>query len=178
LKPLSGRQALEISDSRFDAEAQDLMRIIERHLPWASGTIPSPLNRRRLLLAGIAVLVLGAIVGVVLPRRPPPPAPSLTGPWRAQSQDPGQAPFTILFEFRTEGNQVLGTVDYPTGMGSIEDGRIEEQRISFVTRHIPQFEDKPALVRFAGTLVNSNELRLTMQSDTRVRDIVAHPRAK
>ena len=41
------------------------------------------------------------------------------------------------------GNQLLGTVHYPTGDAGIQDGDIDGARLRFRTMHTPQFDDEP-----------------------------------
>ena len=55
---------------------------------------------------------------------------------------------------------ISGSVAYPTGAAMIEDGAITGRRITFRTSHVPQFEERQAIIRFMGEIVK-NELHLT-----------------
>jgi len=61
-------------------------------------------------------------------------------------------------------DKLYGSVKYPTGVGSIYDGKIEGRRFSFHTSHIPQFESERAIIRFEGELVGGT-LRLLTADD-------------
>jgi hypothetical protein len=50
------------------------------------------------------------------------------------------------------GNQLLGTVHYPTGDAGIHDGDVEGTRVRFRTTHTPQFDDRPAEILFEGSI--------------------------
>jgi hypothetical protein len=169
LKPLARLQALEVSDARFDAEAQDLVRVLEQHVrppaprPWRSAL-------RRYGLPAAAIIALLAAGALFFSSRAPPV--DVTGVWRGESIDSGGRPFPIRLDLRQEGNQLLGTVTYPAGVGGIRDGKVEGERVSFVSEHTPQFSDQRAVTHFAGT-VAGDELTLTIQSDANVREFVA-----
>jgi pimeloyl-ACP methyl ester carboxylesterase len=77
---------------------------------------------------------------------------NLTGEWIADVTKKGMKPYQIAFELEMIGNQLLGTVHYPSGDAGIHDGVIEGTRVRFRTTHTPQFDDKPAEIRFEGTI--------------------------
>jgi hypothetical protein len=173
LQPLTRLQALEISDDRFDAEAQELITALERHLPrplrpedWAGA------SRRTwiLVLAGLGLLAVAS--PLLLRRKTPQAPPNISGRWRASVTNKTGHVYSVVLDLRSEGDQLLGTVAYPTGVGNIEEGRIEGGRVSFKTRHIPQFENEPATIRLAGEF-SADELRLTMQSSGSMDSFVA-----
>ena len=98
----------------------------------------------------------GAVEG--RPTRPP----DLTGEWIAEVTKKGAKSYQIAFDLEMMGNQLLGTVHYPTGDAGIHDGVIDGTRVRFRTTHTPQFDDKPAEIQFEGT-VTSNTLKMVVQ---------------
>jgi hypothetical protein len=168
LQPLARHQAMELSDSRFDQEAQDLIRAIEQR----AAVSPAGRGRHGWLHALWISVALLAGIGAWFLFRPHAPPPDVSGNWLAEVSGPGGATYPITLELRVAGDRLLGAVTYPTGSGQIEEGRVEGTRVTFETRHVPQFETEPATIRFTGELVN-DELRLTMQSHAGLTDLVA-----
>ena len=108
----------------------------------------------------------------VQPARPP----DLTGEWIAEVTKKGAKPYQIAFDLEMMGNQLLGTVHYPTGDAGIHDGVIDGTRIRFRTTHTPQFDDRPAEIRFEGTIAPSADAR-GESLDLIVQDASGHGRA-
>ena len=71
----------------------------------------------------------------------------------------GLPPFRSSFDFYVVDGAISGTVAYPTGTAVIEDGSVTGRRIVFRTSHVPQFEQKPAVIRFMGEIAG-DELHL------------------
>lgn len=173
LRPLLRYQAFEIRDTRFDAEAQDLIRAIEDLIQSSAGRDPrKPLPHRPSAWAwlGLGIAALVGLLALIL--HPIDRTGDLSGEWRAEATNSRGHLLSIVLNLRIQAGQVLGDVTYPTGTGSIEEGVIHGNRISFVTRHIPQFAEQPATTRFAGDW-KAGELRLTMQSPESVFDLIA-----
>jgi pimeloyl-ACP methyl ester carboxylesterase len=76
----------------------------------------------------------------------------LSGEWIAQVTRKGLKAYHIGFDFEMMGNQLLGTVHYPTGDAGIHDGDVEGTRVRFRTTHTPQFDDRPAEILFEGSI--------------------------
>ena len=102
-------------------------------------------------------------------------APDLTGEWIAEVTKKGAKPYQIAFDLEMMGNQLLGTVHYPTGDAGIHDGVIDGTRIRFRTTHTPQFDDSPAEIRFEGTIAPSADAR-GESLDLIVQDASGHGR--
>lgn len=173
LRGLAQLQALEISDHRFDSEAQELLEAIARRLPkptdgGAKGKVGWP-KALRLVLSLAMILVLAG--GVWMLRRPA-ARPELAGRWVAEVADPAAKPFTLLFDFQPVGNRILGSVTFPTGEGGIRTGQVEGNRVEFTTEHLPDFQDHPASIRFAAEF-HGQELRGVVQDEHRARTFVA-----
>jgi len=93
----------------------------------------------------------------------------LTGEWIGEVTKKGMKPSRFTFDLEMVGNQLLGTVHYPTGDAGIHDGAIEGTRVRFRTTHTPQFDDKPAEIRFEGTIAGD-------ALDLIVQDVNGHGR--
>jgi hypothetical protein len=156
LAPLARRQAISMRDAGFDQDASELVHSVR----LSSGRGASA---KRLVYgvvaAGILISVIGSIFLVTRSRN----EASIGGVWIVHMQKPGQRPFNIRLRFEQAGNILAGQVDYPTGSGAIEEGKIHGRGIEFVTRHVPQFETEPAKTMFRGVL-RGREIDLTMIS--------------
>jgi pimeloyl-ACP methyl ester carboxylesterase len=96
--------------------------------------------------------------------------PDLTGEWIADVARKGEQPYQIALDLEMMGNQLLGTVHYPTGDAGIHDGEVDGSRVRFRTTHTPQFGDAPAEIRFEGTIAGDS-------LDLVVQDAGGHRRA-
>ena len=184
LSAFSRCQAVEVRDDRFDEDAARLVDFL------AGGAAPPGVSRLgirspRVLAAAAAALVLAVGAGWVMwPSRPANlgapgstegstsvettaatvAAPDISGDWIAELQQPGRPMFRIRMTFSRAGEQVIGTVRYPTGEGAIVDGRYVDGLITFHTVHVPQFETQPATIRFQ-VRVDGDVLRVTIADD-------------
>jgi hypothetical protein len=143
LRRLARHQAVAIRDSAFDQDANGLIAGIRRLAKSAS----SP-NRLiwMIVAAGIILSLAGTAVFLTISRS----RASLNGTWIARMQYEGQRPFYVRLHLAVTGNTLNGTVEYPTGTGTIESGSVDHGRLAFSTRHLPQFEQQPAKVSFTG----------------------------
>jgi hypothetical protein len=91
-----------------------------------------------------------------------PPA-ELTGTWIARMEQRGTQ-FSMRLDLEVFGDNLYGTVEYPTGEGAIQDAKLSGARFSFHTSHVPQFESRPAVIRTEGELVGE-QIRLISVSD-------------
>jgi hypothetical protein len=189
LSAFSRCQAVEVRDDRFDEDAARLVDFLAggAGAPDAHAGVAVRLDARspRVLGAAAAALVLAVVAGWVMwPSRPANviapgntqggtsvettaatvAPPDISGDWIAELQKPGQAMFRIRMTFSRAGEQVIGTVRYPTGEGAIVDGRYVDGRITFHTVHVPQFESEPATIRFQ-VRVDGDVLRVTTADD-------------
>ena len=136
--------------------------------------------RRNVLLAltgAVAAAALGAWLlwpaKTVAPAKKAAAAIDIDGEWVAELQKPGQAPFKIRLTFALMGDQIVGSVRYPTGDGQILDGRYANGQMTFHTSHVPQFETQPAIVNFQA-LVEGDVISLTAAYGDGVATGVAH----
>ena len=177
LRKLSDYQALTVSDDRFHAEVDELIRVLQgARTDSGAGAWRRAVKSRRAMLVGavaIAVLTAGAWWHTHRSRESTlrSAAAVLSGRWRADVAEQGST-FRIAFQFEVSGDHLLGTVDYPTGTGVVRDGVIRGRHVSFATTHTPQFEDREATTRFEGDL-SDRGLDLVMQTDQAVRRFTA-----
>jgi hypothetical protein len=175
-------QAVEIRDNCFD---EDAGRLVE-FLAGGSGAAPSQqpgLRMRRNVLLAVTGAIAAAALGAWLlwpaktgaPEQQPSgkAAAAIDGEWVAELQKPGQAPFKIRLTFALMGDQIVGSVRYPTGDGQILDGRYANGQMTFHTSHVPQFETEPAIVNFQAR-VEGDLIRLTAAYASGVATGVAH----
>ncbi len=171
------RQAMEVSDTRFDAEAEDLVRAVATHLPEQRRAADEVARGRRRVLAAVSVVLVVTVAGFWYARRRE-KIPELAGRWVAEVENPGREPFQVVLDFRVmqEGEkEVLGSVVFPAGSGVIRGGRLEGRRLSFETVHQAQFEDKPATSQFKAEF-KGQELHGVLQTEYQVRAFVARRR--
>jgi hypothetical protein len=95
----------------------------------------------------------------------PVPVPDIDGEWVAEMQSPGRPAYRIRLTLSRIGDAVTGTVRYPTGEGSIQEGRITGRTLTFFTSHVPQFEDTPAIIRWVAEMA-PDRLRVAASSDS------------
>lgn len=179
LRKLSDYQALTVSDDRFHAEVNELIRALQGDTARTDATAWQRIvkSRRAMLVAAVSIAALTAAGWWGYTHRPherdaQSAAALLSGRWHADVASEQEAKFRIAFRFEVSGDRLLGTVDYPTGTGAIHDGLIRGEHVSFATTHTPQFEDREATARFEGDL-SAQGLELVMQTDQAVRRFTA-----
>ena len=92
-------------------------------------------------------------------------AHELTGTWTARMEKRGLPPWRMRLYLEAVADNLYGSVEYPTGVGSIYDGKIEERRFSFHTSHIPRFSSERAVIRTEGELAGGILRLLTADDD-------------
>jgi hypothetical protein len=155
LAPITRRQAIEISDERFEHDVQRLAAAM-RH------AITPGRTARRWVWAGIAALLAAVTAGAYLWNRQA--HPDISGVWIAELRQDSQRPFKIRLNLALIEAAVRGTVDYPTGTGTIHDGSLRGSRLSFRTTHVPQFASGPATIQIDGEIVGQ-EIHLTLSGE-------------
>jgi hypothetical protein len=148
-------QAVEIRDNRFD---DDATRLVD----YVAGGRAS--RRTRIILGVAAVIVLLAVGGWFARSRFVTPDTVLDGTWVAEVRKPGQPSYRVRLTLAVDNDRLTGLVEYPTGEGPILDGRVDADRLTFRTEHIPQFASKPATIRTEAA-VEGETLALTMTDD-------------
>jgi hypothetical protein len=173
LAALSRRQAVEIRDARFDDDVKLLVGALQK----VRGVAPVTSGLRRktwlwIALAAMLVVVIGAGAFWWMGRR----GPDVSGIWIADMQKPGRRPFRVRLELMSAEGELTGSVHYPTGDGTIQNGKLVESRLTFFTTHTPQFGSEPVTIRWNGT-IDGNLIRFNESDDSGVAHGVAHRRA-
>jgi hypothetical protein len=221
LQPLSRHQALEISDTHFTRDTQDLIAALEKA---AAGGAPTPRTWLQqpwiaaVVLLGLVAVSMGlwnsqkwrhaqdvsgtqAATGSPAPQpgnvatkseppattansalktaSAPPSTPSksatngdISGNWKALLQKNGST-FETFFTFEVSGDKLFGKVIYPTGEAGILNGTIANGRLSFTTRHTPQFAEQEATITVDGHIAGP-DIDILMQDDSGFAKGIAH----
>jgi formylglycine-generating enzyme required for sulfatase activity len=176
MSALRHRNAFEVRDERFDDDVARLGDAINalgvpddssagsQRRPWYAA------GRMRVIAA--AGLVAAAAVAVYVMRRPAPPddvltpippmvsARALDGDWVAEIKKESQPMFRVRLSFAVAGESITGMVRYPSGDAPILDARMAGRVLTFQTTHVPQFESKPATIRYQAEVAD-DEIRFT-----------------
>jgi hypothetical protein len=153
LAAFSRCQAVEVRDHHFDGDAARLVDFLSggptgrRHLNVFGWWMP----RRAAIGSLVALLVVLAGGWFAWSGGAPAtvePAPSVEGDWIAEMQKPGQPPYRIRVTLARSADRVTGMVRYPTGDGPVLEGRVDGNRLTFHTSHVPQFASAPATIRY------------------------------
>jgi hypothetical protein len=178
LQPLARRQALELSDARFSRDIVDLIAALET--PPGQRT-PPPRRWAKSALWAAILLLCAVAAGVAMRSSPPASLPSpppaavkqdVTGKWKAVLQR-DDVKFDVYFTFEVVGDKLFGKVIYPTGEAGILDGTVSPGRISFRTKHRPDFSDEETVMSVDGTVAD-NEILIRLQSKDSFAKGAAH----
>ena len=159
LKALARRNALEVSNSRFQADTERLITTVRKALGEPDEVAPQKGSEKRRLvrygvMAGLALVLIAAMAyryGVLQPPEAPKPRarsetadagaavqdlrPAINGAWEAEvTYDWPNADYVERFDFQGEGDDVYGTASFLGKRRSILEGRIEKGRLHFITR--------------------------------------------
>jgi hypothetical protein len=197
LQTLGRHQALALSDTHFTRDVQDLIAALEQAAGDAA--VPARKKLRVALITAAVLLVLiaagifgwqkwehrrggagsqvatGAPAGEMVATTNPSRAVAnldISGNWKAVLQKNGST-FNTLFTFEVSGDKLFGRVVYPTGEAGIQNGTISNGRISFITRHTPQFAEQEATITVDGR-ISGDEIEIVMQDDNGFAKGVAH----
>lgn len=170
---LSRRQALEIRDARFEDDIKVLARAL-RHAPGFSKFSVGSRRRTPAWILAAAVLAIAG-TGAYLWKQPrkPGPGPGIDGVWIAEMQKPNQRAFRVRLNLASSAGRLTGAVAYPTGDGTIQDGTLKGNRLTFFTTHVPQFASEPATIRWSG-VIEISQIRLTAADENGVARGIAH----
>jgi hypothetical protein len=181
LRALCERQAMEIRDSDFHPDAQQVTQVLRRDRHRA-GIGPFKRRLHRFAPALVSAVGLIAIVAVfLLFHRPQPPTlpavrpVNIAGKWSAVVKYDWGATYTNSFYFEVHGERISGMAGFAADKEaegrSILDGKIAGNRISFTTKSLVTmgFDQPNAEERhyYDGT-VNGATIRFTMTTDSTV----------
>lgn len=88
----------------------------------------------------------------------------VTGRWIGGLDIGGGNRVQVSFNLRATDGQLTGTATFPVGEGSIEDGKITGNQLSFSTRHRLQSTGQTLVTRFAGEM-SDGTIALRMQTE-------------
>ena len=179
LRPLAGRNALELDHARFAADMARLVREVRGALgETATAAPPGQLFKRRWWLAG-AVLCLAAAIALWQWRSPStheqaaspagPARPHVNGEWRADVvYDWDNARHAERFVFAGEGEELRGSASFLGVARVLLEGRFDASDLRFVTRTSerpePGASSRVAEHRYHGRLAG-DEIRFVMQTE-------------
>ena len=178
LRPLSERQAVDIRDSHFHADAQQLLQVLHKAI-HGIGFRPE-MNWKRLipaLLSGAGAIAIILAILFFRHHQPPSSAPSNTvaGKWTATVKYDWGDTHQELFDFEVDGEEVSGTASFLGSGRGILDGKIVGNRISFATKSLSTlnsdektYEEKH---NYKGTL-DGDTIRFTMMTDSEIESHV------
>jgi hypothetical protein len=186
LQLLSRRQAIELSDVHFTRDVGDLIEALNR--PAGSRMARSSWWRKPALVASIsAICVVCAGIGIWRWKESPQPRErvatstnpptivdhaNISGNWRAVVQK-DNVKYEIYFTFEAVGDKLLGRAIYPTGEAGILNGTISQGKISFTTKHVPDFADEEATITVDGR-ISGDEIQIFTQDKDGYSKGVAH----
>ena len=178
LQGLAAWQAVELGNSRFEAEMTRLLAAVDGAF-GSAGAASRTVDRRWAVaaLGGTALATAGAAWWWSSRRAPAPAAaddssptsrPAVNGRWQAEVEyDWPNARFSERFEFGGEGSSLHGSAGFLGVPRGIEEGRVDAGGVSFVTRSAETSGDarRDTVHRYAGRRVGDDELRFTMQTE-------------
>ena len=187
LQLLARHQAVEVSDAHFTRDVADLIQSLERRGNKSrfdvrkrirSGLVAA-LFLLLLIAAGIGVGTwrkarhereqaeatrhLGHLANPSSPVNPPKAAvdANISGSWRAVLQKEGVR-YETYFSFDVAGGKLFGKAIYPTGEAGILNGTVNGDKISFITKHVPDFSEEEVTFTIEGR-ISGNEIQIWMQ---------------
>jgi hypothetical protein len=176
LRPLAGRNALELDNSRFAADMAHLVREVGASLGTAATSPPTRRVFSQWGLAG-ALLGLAAVIALWQWRSPSPgePAPAqaarpqVNGEWRADiDYDWPGAHYAERFVLSGEGAELHGSASFLGVARGVLEGGIDSAGLKFVTRTSELTgaggSSPEAVHRYRGRMAG-DEIRFVMQTE-------------
>jgi hypothetical protein len=198
LRPLAAREAMDLRDAHFRADAERLIDTLKKTVPGIANR-PWKARSKRFFFTLSFVLAVAAVVGGIMlswqPKKPaaradsgsasqkqiaPPNGPvppgqfnpaesdrskkpaqgptDAAGKWKATVRYFDEATYRETFDFEVAGSELSGTASFLEGSHNIFDGKIEGDRISFMTKSLTGFGDK--------TYVDKQYYKGTVEGDT------------
>ena len=154
LRALARRNALEVSNSRFDADIETLIGVIR--------TIVDDTGESATLSADVSKNTSGLVNQNL--------RPDINGDWTADvTYDWPNARYVEKFDFRGEGDEVYGTASFLGVKRGILEGSVKKDEIRFITRtqeYLGGDSDNPRDVvhRYRGKL-QGKEIMFVMQTE-------------
>jgi hypothetical protein len=163
IRSLAKLQAITLSDKRWDYDINELVRALGGK---PRETTTRTASRVAILASTAIMLLVGLVVWILWQPRPvPPPPPNASGRWVADVQYDFGGSHSEEFVFQVNGNTVMGTASFLGVDRGILEGRVDGNRIEFVTRseELLGSEVRETRHQYVGTF-DENGLQLMMQT--------------
>jgi hypothetical protein len=188
LRPLALHQAMDLRDAHFHADADLLINLLDKAVPGLDQTWEVKSRRFGIPMVGVLAIALALAGGLVLYRVMQPaartnsepaaqtqtvPTANVAGKWTAPVKYSWGDTAAETFDFEVTGQELSGTASflgYPRG---IFDGKIDGNRVSFMTKSITTVGDKSSEDKhyYKGT-VDGDAIQFTMLTDSSVESSV------
>ena len=99
-------------------------------------------------------------------------AANITGNWKAVVRKEDRQ-YEIYFTFEVVGDKLFGKAIYPTGEAGILNGKFDQGKVSFVTKHVPNFAEEEATITVEGK-VSDDQIEVFLQDKDGYSKGVAH----
>jgi len=165
LRPLAGRNALEIDNTRFAADVERLIAALREAVDKAPPK-PAPARPKALLRWALAAAVLLA-AGVTgwWSWRAAPTRPDINGSWQAEvNYDWPNAHYVERFDFAGDGAELRGSASFLRVPRGLLEGGTEPGGLHFITRTGELGSSETTVHRYRGRLVGA-EIRFVMQTE-------------
>jgi hypothetical protein len=106
-----------------------------------------------------------------------PATTSITGRWGGEIDIGSGNKALFNFNIREAEGLLAGTATFPVGEGSIEDGKIVNNQLSFATRHRLPSNGQVLITKFSGT-VGDGTISLTMLSEGGESKLTLNPQPR
>ncbi len=172
---LARRQAFVLSDAGWTT---DIARLVAYVRPLLNARNQGALRPKRMAwVVAIGILIIGLVALIAMesrtvssrtssPQNSPEGAALLTGRWTAQVKYDWGDVHDEIFDLRLENGEVHGTASYLQLARTVEEGRLQGNRLSFVTHSQEMMGDSPPREqthRYRGE-VKAGELHLVLES--------------
>ncbi|MEO7151011.1 MAG: toll/interleukin-1 receptor domain-containing protein [Burkholderiaceae bacterium] len=174
-------QAVELGNSRFEADLQRLLAAVDGALGEGGVAATRTVGRRALVAAGVGVGFAAGAGAWWWSRRELAPAavassplllpsnrPAINGGWQADVEyDWPNAHYAERFEFGGDAASLHGSASFLGVPRGVEQGRVDAGGVAFVIRTVESAGDarREVVHRYAGRLVGDDELRIVMQTE-------------
>lgn len=179
LQPLCQRQAVEIRDTNFHADAKGLTDVLHGTLHGTGFVLQGAKLKRLLPALLIGLVAIASVLWLLVQRHKAgtsAPAANVAGEWEATVKYDWGDTYHDWFDFQVDGQELSGTAGFlgtRKGHGlAIWDGKIAGDRISFVTKSVTSissddktYEDKHY---YKGT-VKGDAIDFTMVTDSSIQ---------